>query len=144
MKLSLGTKLALMSSKLGSLFFIGLMSAATSLTAFAAGETSIAGPDLTAIKAPIVGVLESVFNIMIPIVGAVGAIFCVFLGVKYSKAEEPQEREKAKGHLKAAIIGFVLIFILVIALRFAVPAMTGWMGDVNRTLESSMAAASGA
>ena len=53
----------------------------------------------------------------------------VFLGVKYSRAEEPQEREKAKSHLKAAIIGFVLVFVLIVALRIATPLMTDWMNN---------------
>ena len=53
----------------------------------------------------------------------------VFLGVKYSRAEELQEREKAKSHLKAAIIGFVLVFVLIVALRIATPLMTDWMNN---------------
>jgi len=82
--------------------------------------------DLTQVTAPVTQLLEAVFNVAIPVVGAVGAIFCIFLGLKLSKAEEQQDREKAKTALKNAIIGFGLIFILVVALRIAMPIMTEW------------------
>ncbi|MDR2557977.1 MAG: pilin [Oscillospiraceae bacterium] len=86
-------------------------------------------PDLTAVTAPITDLLETIFNIAIPLVGAVGAIFCIFLGLKLAKADEPQERDKAKGSLKNAIIGFVLIFVLVVVLRIGLPIMTEWAAN---------------
>ncbi len=55
--------------------------------------------------------------------GAAGAIFCVVLGVKFAKAEEQQDREKAKQALKNAIIGFVLL----LALKILLPNMVGWV-----------------
>ena len=85
--------------------------------------------DLESVTAPIIGLLETIFTVAIPLVGALGAIFCIVLGVKFAKAEEPQEREKAKTGLKNAIIGFVLIFVLVVALRLGVPAMVAWLGN---------------
>ena len=51
----------------------------------------------------------------------------IILGVKFAKAEEPQEREKAKAHLKNAIIGFALIFILLLALNIAMPRLIDWV-----------------
>jgi heme/copper-type cytochrome/quinol oxidase subunit 4 len=53
--------------------------------------------------------------------------------VKFAKAEEPQDHEKAKTHLKNAIIGFVLIFILVVALRLSVGPLTTWMNNYQLT-----------
>ncbi|MCL2078686.1 MAG: pilin [Oscillospiraceae bacterium] len=85
------------------------------------------GPNLDAVVNPIVGLLETIFGVAIPIVGAIGAIFCIVLGVKFAKAEEPQEREKAKTGLKNAIIGFVLIFVLVVVLRLGTPIMVDWL-----------------
>jgi threonine/homoserine/homoserine lactone efflux protein len=82
--------------------------------------------DLSTVTAPVTQLLEAVFNVAIPVVGAIGAIFCIFLGIKLAKAEEQQDREKAKTALKNAIIGFGLIFILVVALRIAMPIMTEW------------------
>lgn len=40
---------------------------------------------------------------------AIGAVYCILLGVKFAKAEEPQEHEKAKNHMKNAIIGYGLL-----------------------------------
>ena len=77
--------------------------------------------------APIVSLLNSILTPMLAIVGAVGALYCVILGVKYAKAEEPQDREKAKGALKNAIIGFVLIFVLILALKLLMPIMKNWV-----------------
>ena len=101
------------------------MSGITSLSAFADGEGNDA--NLEEVTSPIIDLVNQVFTVLIPVVGAVGAVYCIFLGIKFAKAEEPQEREKAKTHLKNSIIGFVLIFVLVVALRIAVPNLQSWM-----------------
>ena len=79
------------------------------------------------VVAPIVSLLNSILTPMLLIVGAVGALYCVVLGVKFAKAEEPQDREKAKGALKNAIIGFVLIFVLILALTLLKDPMVEWV-----------------
>ena len=76
---------------------------------------------------PVVNLLNMAINPILTLVGAIGAIYCIFLGIKLAKAEEPQDREKAKGALKNAIIGFILIFVLVLALMLGLPAMQSWM-----------------
>ena len=78
---------------------------------------------------PIVGLLNSIMVPVLAIVGALGTIYCVILGVKYAKAEQPQDREKAKNALKNAIIGFVLIFVLILGLNFLMPIMTNWVNQ---------------
>lgn len=98
------------------------------LTAFADGDNDA---KLDQVAAPIVDLLSQVFNVLMLLVGAVGAIYCISLGVKFARAEEPQEREKAKSHLKNAIIGFVLIFVLVVALRIAIPNLSAWMNAAS-------------
>lgn len=71
--------------------------------------------------------------------GALGALYCVVLGVKYAKAEEPQEREKAKGALKNAVIGFILIFVLILALNLLLPIMINWVNEqANDTIITGM------
>ena len=57
---------------------------------------------------------------------AVGALWCILLGVKYAKADDPQEHEKAKKGLVNAIVGFVLIFILLIMLNIGTNVLTEW------------------
>ena len=78
---------------------------------------------------PIVTLLNSLMGPLLAIVGAAGALYCVVLGVKFAKAEEPQDREKAKGSLKNAIIGFVLIFVLIFALNMLMPSMVKWVNS---------------
>ena len=79
------------------------------------------------VVAPIVSLLNSLMAPLLALVGAAGALYCVVLGVKFAKAEEPQEREKAKGALKNAIIGFVLIFVLILGLNIMMPQMIKWV-----------------
>ncbi|MBQ6674744.1 MAG: hypothetical protein IJM75_01310 [Ruminococcus sp.] len=106
------------------------------MTAFATKTTTNKANDpdvdLDSVTEPIIGLVERVLNVLIPLVAAVGGVYCVSLGLKYAKAEEPQEREKAKQHLKSAIIGFSLIFILVVVLRIASPLLTDWMNSASK------------
>ena len=84
-----------------------------------------------AVVNPIVDLINQLLGPLLAIVGAVGALYCVVLGVKFAKAEEPQDREKAKGALKNAIIGFVLIFVLILALNIMMPRMIKWVNGSN-------------
>ena len=112
--------------RMGSMFLVAMMMMAFLATpAFAEGT----GTNFDSITDPIVGLIDSLLSPALAIVGAVGALYCVVLGVKYAKAEEPQDREKAKGHLKSAIIGFVLIFVLMLALKLAMPILQQWVVD---------------
>ena len=88
-----------------------------------AAETNVAQE----LANPIIKLIKQFAGPLLGIVGAVGAIFVIILGVKFAKAEEPQEREKAKAHLKNAIIGFALIFILLLALNIAMPKLIDWV-----------------
>ena len=84
--------------------------------------------DFSPVIAPILEVLNAILWPAIALVGAIGTIYCIVLGVKYAKAEDPQEHEKAKGALKNAIIGFVLIFILIVMLQFGLEAFMDYLG----------------
>ena len=85
------------------------------------------GTNFDTVSKPIVELINSLLTPVLAIVGAIGTLYCVVLGVKYAKAEEPQDREKAKGHLKSAIIGFVLIFVLMLALKLSMPILQNWV-----------------
>ena len=78
---------------------------------------------------PIVQLINSFVGPLIAVVAAVGGVYCILLGVKYARAEEPQDREKAKQHLKGAIIGFLLIFILLVALYLLKDPMIQWVSQ---------------
>ena len=81
------------------------------------------------VATPIVSLLNQLMGPLLMIVGALGAIYCVILGVKYAKAEEPQDREKAKGALTNAVVGFVLIFVLILGLNLLMPNMVNWVNE---------------
>lgn len=83
--------------------------------------------DFSSVSAPIVKLLNSFLRPLLALVVAGGTLYCVLLGVKFAKAEEPQDREKAKQHLKNAIIGFVLIFVLIVALNLAQKPLENWV-----------------
>ena len=118
--------------RMGSMFLVAmLMVAFMAMPAFAAGTeaTTGTGTNFDSITTPVVDLINSLLTPALAIVGAIGSLYCVVLGVKYAKAEEPQDREKAKGHLKSAIIGFVLIFVLMLALKLAMPILQQWVVD---------------
>ena len=110
--------------RMGSMFLVVMVLMAFLATpAFAAGTET----NFDSITNPIVDLINSLLTPALAIVGAIGSLYCVVLGVKYAKAEEPQDREKAKGHLKSAIIGFVLIFVLMLALKLGMPILQDWV-----------------
>ena len=82
--------------------------------------------EMNKIIAPIIEVCKILVPALLAVVGAVGAIFCILLGVKYARASEPQEHENAKKALQHAIVGFVLIFVLLIMLQVGITIFTDW------------------
>ena len=108
--------------RMGSMFLVAVL-----VMAFMATPAFATGTNFDTITNPIVELINSLLAPALAIVGAIGSLYCVVLGVKYAKAEEPQDREKAKGHLKSAIIGFVLIFVLMLALKLATPILQDWV-----------------
>ena len=118
--------------RLGTSVMAGMTMMATMVSkVFATGTATEAqtGTNFDTVTTPIVDLINSLLGPVLAIVGAVGMLFCVVLGVKYAKAEEPQDREKAKGHLKSAIIGFVLIFVLMLALKLSMPILQDWVAS---------------
>ena len=85
--------------------------------------------EMKTIIQPVLDICNSLVPIMLLIVGSVGALWCILLGVKYAKADDPQEHEKAKKGLVNAIIGFVLIFVLLIMLNIGTNILTEWWGS---------------
>lgn len=82
--------------------------------------------DMRSIITPVLEVCGTLVPIMLSVVGAIGALWCILLGVKYARADDPQEHEKAKKGLVNAIVGFVLIFVLLVMLNIAVDVFIEW------------------
>ena len=111
-----------------------MIAASTTLPMLAA-KTKPVGQDEAAaafdkMASPITGLLNAALTPLITIVGAAGALYCVLLGAKYAKAEEPQDREKAKRSLQNAIVGFLLIFILLAALKVGLEPLIKWYNNI--------------
>ena len=75
---------------------------------------------------PIVELINAAVSPLLTVVTALAAIYCILLGAKLAKAEEPQEREKAKAALRNAIVGFILIFVLLVVLQVVKGPLTNW------------------
>lgn len=87
----------------------------------------LAAVNFAPVIAPILEVLNAILWPSIAIVGAVGTIYCIVLGVKLAKSDEQNSREKAKKDLIGAIIGFVAIFVLIVALKVSLPILQDWV-----------------
>ena len=87
----------------------------------------IAAVNFNPVIAPVLEVLNAILWPAIAIVGSAGAIYCVFLGIKIAKSDEQNSREKAKKDLMGAVIGFALIFVLIVALKIAMPILQDWV-----------------
>ena len=87
---------------------------------------SISQSQLQKIVQPVSDICNNLVPVALIVVGAIGSLWCILLGVKYAKTDDPQEHEKAKKGLKNAIIGFVLIFVLLIGLQIGLEVFTDW------------------
>lgn len=87
--------------------------------------------DMNKIVQPIIDFCGVLVPVLLAVVGALGGIWVILLCVKFSKADDPQEHEKAKKALKNAVIGFILIFILLIMLKVGLSIFTNWYENYN-------------
>lgn len=111
--------------------FLTMLSKTVNNAATAATNTN----PFAAAAGPVITLLNQVLGPAIAIVAALGAIWCILLGVKLAKADEPQEKEKAKSALKNAIVGYLLIFILIVVLRLSLTPMINWVNDSTKNSE---------
>ena len=81
---------------------------------------------------PIMELIQVFIPVILTLVATVGFIWCIVLGVKFAKATDPQEHEQAKKSLINAIVGFVLIFMLMLILNIAFPYFLEMVKDVSK------------
>lgn len=84
----------------------------------------------------IVKPIDELFDVIIvpllSLIGGAGTIYAIVLGVQYSKAESSDKREEAKKRLVNTIIGFVVVFVLLVILRVFTNNITSikdWITD---------------
>ena len=124
-----------MINKINSKMTAKMFAVSAMVTATLSSTADAKGANLTNVAAPIVALVNGVLRPALAVVTAIGTLYCVLLGVKFAKAEEPQDREKAKTHLKNAIVGFVLIFVLILALNLAKDPLIKWVVDNGVAME---------
>lgn len=52
--------------------------------------------DFNPVIVPVLEVVNAILWPLIAVIGAIGTIYCIFLGIKVAKADEQNSREKAK------------------------------------------------
>lgn len=86
----------------------------------------------------IVKPIDELFDVMIipllSLIGGAGTIYAIVLGVQYSKAESSDKREEAKKRLVNTIIGFVVVFVLLIILRVFTNNITSIKDWISNTI----------
>ncbi len=90
---------------------------------------ALTSDQMTKIVKPITDFCSVLVPVLLTLVGSLGAIWVILLCVKFARADEPQEHDKAKKALKNAIIGFVLIFILLIMLQVGLNVFKDWYAN---------------
>jgi len=78
---------------------------------------------------PILNLVNNYTGALLMIVSSLGAIQCIFLGVRFAKAQDPEEATQARKNLRDFVIGFFLIFVLLAAMRAGMPGLCKWMEE---------------
>ena len=81
---------------------------------------------------PVMELIQVFIPVILTLVATVGFIWCIVLGVKFAKSTDPQEHQQAKKSLINAIIGFVIIFLLMLVLHIAFPYFLEMVKDVTK------------
>ena len=85
----------------------------------------------TEMISPAMEMIQAFIPVILTLVATVGFIWCIVLGVKFAKSADPQEHEQAKKALINAIIGFVLIFVVMLVLHVAFPIFLEMVKDIT-------------
>lgn len=73
----------------------------------------ISGTDntLKSIATTLSGLMEDILGPILIVIGAAAAIYAIYLGVMYAKAEDANKRKEVQGRLIGAAIGVVIILV---------------------------------
>lgn len=66
---------------------------------------------LTQIATTLSGLMKNLLGPILIVIGAAAAIYAIYLGVMYAKAEDANKRKEVQGRLIGAAIGVVIILV---------------------------------
>ena len=66
---------------------------------------------LTSIANTLAGLMKQLIGPILIVIGAAAAIYAIYLGVMYAKAEDANKRKEVQGRLIGAAIGVVIILV---------------------------------
>ena len=66
---------------------------------------------LTQIATSFQGLMKQIVGPILIVIGAAAAIYAIYLGVLYAKAEDANKRKEVQGRLIGAAIGVVIILV---------------------------------
>ena len=91
------------------------------------GDNSVS--TMTDLANAFAGLMKNVLGPVLIVIGAAAALYAIYLGVMYAKAEDANKRKEVQGRLIGAAIGVVII-ILGITLCYAInweSLVSGWV-----------------
>jgi len=74
-------------------------------------ETGGADSSLKQIATTFTGLMKNIIGPVLIVIGAAAAIYAIYLGVMYAKAEDANKRKEVQGRLIGAAIGVVIILV---------------------------------
>lgn len=89
------------------------------------------GPDLSEAISPVYDIISTIIPIMLGLVFAIATPYCIVIGVKMAKADDPQTREESKTKLKQSLLGFGLTFVLIVVMWLIKQPLMEWISEVT-------------
>lgn len=74
---------------------------------------------------PLLDTLSQVLWVALAIVGAAGAIYAIYVGVKMARADSAEGREENKKRLINIIVSIVVVIVLIVVFNVFVPMIIG-------------------
>ena len=72
--------------------------------------------------------INNMMTVVLCLTAGVGAVWCGILYNRYSKEKKKKEKEEQKRILKNRILLFAMIFVMLAAIRIAMPYAAAWIG----------------
>ncbi len=91
------------------------------------------GPDMTNAVQPVYDFVSVLLPILLGLIFLIGMFKCISLGIAFSKSDENGTHEKAKKDLINAIVGFSLIFVLILVLFLLREPIITWISGYDLT-----------